>query len=960
MDTVILDVVIGLMLAYLVLALLVTKVQETLIGQLGTSRKHTLHDMLEEALQGDATLKVNLLQNPLIFALFKGEGINKGVMRAQGPSAIPSDLFARVLLVEVFHDGKNNHPKEKFATPLLFVQNLDANTQTANAKVLGVLRALVAGNEKGWPQYEAAIAAWFDQVGERADGWYQRKAMLWGLLLSFLLAAALNVNTFQLAERLAGDPDLRRSFVALAQRGLDEFGSGDANAAAAKLDTLKPADRAYNALSAASRELHTLFFKNSKYAGFDPNRQELTLIAEARLLTPIQACARAGSPFAKRTNGKTHLLSNPETWEQLMPPLMAEVQALTLPDNFETSEPDPEASAPEGAPAAASQPAPGCKRLEPQKNGCADPPKPPPAPAKAGTRNERLRTMHACLSGLVGWVDKAVGAEPGDATLASGVSAAVKSLKEAGDAVKEMIEDAGSSLLVNQLYRRDPDAFENCAGLPGMTRARLRSCVDSATTGQISLPIGWTGRNIRETFCTVKKVPKDEYADASGCWGGAEPYKGHDGLGIPALALTGPTNWDIAFALAGLVVTALFVALGAPFWFDLLGRFVKMRAAGTPPQTLDQKSTPTDAGSGAAGPGSGPAGGPEPFSDARNDFERLLTIADKMALQTALHVTASGVLDDATRRALVPRAKELGVELANTDELSLLAFLKIVERMPAALAKFDSRNAGSTDTLKQAQGDLLTHLSALAPPLAAALGFPARAPEGGTLDRDELRALAMLYLVKQAGQSTPDPVPSLAELSVLARDTRIGRIQDWPAEVVRPLLALTHDKLAQPELKKRLERAGAKWLDWAFGELGQTQASKDRPEESNPRVVAYLAAARLPGKGDNTDWCGAFLAWVVTQYNAEGQDDLPTPPDSAATAKAWENWGDERIGDPQPGDVVVLFRDKRRDCFHVAFVVEVKSDGSLLVLGGNQDDPGCVSFGRWGRESVFKMRRKPA
>lgn len=955
MDTVILDVAIGLILAYLVLALLVTKVQETLVGQLGTSRKHTLHDMLEEALQGDATLKNNLLQNPLIFALFKGQGTKKGKMRAQGPSAIPSDLFARVLLVEVFKDGKNNHPKEKFKTPLIFVQNLDASTKTVNEKVLGVLRALVAGSEEGWPQYEAAIAAWFDQVGDRANGWYQRKAMLWGLLLSLLLAAALNVNTFQLAERLAGDPDLRRSVVALAQRAVDEFGSGSTKTAAATLPTQAPAVRVDQALEAASNQLRDLFFKHSKFAAFDPNRQELTLNVDNQLRTPIQACALAGSPFSQQSNGKRSLLSNPETWMQLMPPLRAEMKVLRLPE--------PEA---QWARSAASVPS-AASAASAASNGCIGKPNSKadnckPRQAELGTRDERLRTAHACLSGLVGWVGMAIGAQPEDATLTAGVSAAVKSLNEASDALQEMIENTGSSLLVNQLYRRDPDAFNACAELPGMTRGRLRSCIDSATTGQISIPVGWTGRNIRETFCVVKKIPKGDASATSDCWGGAEPFKGHAGLGLTGLVLTGPTTWDLVFAFVGLLVTALFVALGAPFWFDLLGRFVKMRAAGTPPQTQEQKPAAVSGGAEAAGTGSETAGGKEPFSDARNDFERLMTIGDKMALQTELHVTPSGILDEETRRALVPRAKELGVELGDTDELSLLAFLKIVNKMPAALAGFDSRTgaAAPTDALKQAQSDLHAHLAALAAPLATALGFAGRLVQ----DRDEQRALAMLYLVKLAGQSSPDAVPSLAELNVLARDTRIGRnVQDWTAEAARPLLALTADKLVQPEMAKRLQRAGAKWLDWAFGELGQTQASRNRPEESNPRVVAYLGAAGLSGQGDNTDWCGAFLAWVVTQYNAEVsarmQDSLPDPPASPATAKAWADWGTERTGDPQPGDVVVLFRDRRKDAFHAALVVQLKSDGSLMVLGGNQDDPGCVSCGTWDRASVFKVRRKP-
>lgn len=937
MDTVILDVVIGLILAYLVLALLVTKVQEMLVGQLGTSRKHTLHDMLDEALQRDAGLKAAMLQNPLISALYQGTNSGKGVLRAGGPSAIPSDLFTRVLLVEVFKDGKNNHPKERYESPLLFVQDLDTRTHAANEQVLGVLRALVAGRERSWPDYESAIAAWFDQVGERANGWFQRKALLWGLAVSIALAGLLNVNTFQLAERLAGDPDLRRSTLALAQRAVEEFGTRPASDSAAP-PVRRPADRAYDALMTANQQLHTLFFKNSKYASFDPNRQALPAIGD-EVATAVEACAQAGSPFAD-SKGKRNLLSNPETWEQLMPPMLAEVQALALPERFNT----PKAQMP-----AASATWPQARTTPTAK---------PDATRQviSRTREDRLRALHGCLGGLVGWVDKAVGAQPGDAALASGVSAATKALRDASDALREMIEDAGSSLIVNRLYLRDPEAFESCARLPGMTRANLRACVSSATNGEISLPVGWTGRNIRETFCEVVEVaPGTATATATATTCGAASFKGHPGLGIQPLALQGPQAASIAAWLAGILVTAVFAALGAPFWFDLLGRFVKMRAAGTPPppqeRRADASAASPDAGGGAGGTPSGGPAAAEPFSDARNDFERTLTVADKMAVQTALHVTATGLLDEPTRRALVPRAKELGLSLANTDELSLLAFMKITDKLPSALSRFDDRTGSGA--AQQAQGDLPTHVDALAAALCDAFGFRSRS----TKERDEQRALAMLWLIRNP--SAPG-VPDLGSLSTLARDTRLGRnLQDWPADVAAPLLALTAAQLTPGSLK----RAAAPWLDWALGELGQTQASRDRPEDSNPRVVAYLTAGQQRNVGDNTDWCGAFLAWVVTQYNAEASEhadlQLPPPPNEPARAVSWADWGEERTGDPQPGDVVVLYRDRRKDSFHVALLVELKPDGSLWLVGGNQDDPGCVSCGHRDRASVFKVRRPP-
>lgn len=43
-------------------------------------------------------------------------------------------------------------------------------------------------------------------------------------------------------------------------------------------------------------------------------------------------------------------------------------------------------------------------------------------------------------------------------------------------------------------------------------------------------------------------------------------------------------RWQTARKLLGLLLTVFAVSLGAPFWFDLLNKFVNVRAAGTPPE----------------------------------------------------------------------------------------------------------------------------------------------------------------------------------------------------------------------------------------------------------------------------------------------------------------------------------------------------------------------------------------
>ena len=47
--------------------------------------------------------------------------------------------------------------------------------------------------------------------------------------------------------------------------------------------------------------------------------------------------------------------------------------------------------------------------------------------------------------------------------------------------------------------------------------------------------------------------------------------------------------------VAGLLFTAIAASLGAPFWFDILSKFVAIRGAGTPPPKATIPSKPDDA-----------------------------------------------------------------------------------------------------------------------------------------------------------------------------------------------------------------------------------------------------------------------------------------------------------------------------------------------------------------------------
>src|SRR5207248_1929782 len=72
---------------------------------------------------------------------------------------------------------------------------------------------------------------------------------------------------------------------------------------------------------------------------------------------------------------------------------------------------------------------------------------------------------------------------------------------------------------------------------------------------QMGVPIGWSGGFVREGTTAVVSA--------------------------------------VLVKLAGLLITVFAIALGAPFWFDLLSKVVSLRSPGNPP--AKSKATPADA-----------------------------------------------------------------------------------------------------------------------------------------------------------------------------------------------------------------------------------------------------------------------------------------------------------------------------------------------------------------------------
>ena len=108
--------------------------------------------------------------------------------------------------------------------------------------------------------------------------------------------------------------------------------------------------------------------------------------------------------------------------------------------------------------------------------------------------------------------------------------------------------DAAATLAERVTHATDEKLFDECLALDREKRAAAKQC-----QSLIGLADAVTSRNASLAQLPIGK-PRD---------------------------LSWPTTWERfgTFALAGLgwLLTALALSLGAPFWFDFLGRFVNVR-----------------------------------------------------------------------------------------------------------------------------------------------------------------------------------------------------------------------------------------------------------------------------------------------------------------------------------------------------------------------------------------------
>ncbi|MFN2565878.1 MAG: hypothetical protein ABR499_12855 [Gemmatimonadaceae bacterium] len=209
-----LDVVLGLIFLYLLLALACTAVNE-LIAQWLNMRATTLwqglHSLLQVNAPGGAApeLLATLYSHPLIAGLSQprrtalGKRINRSL-----PSYIPSRVFATALLDTIkpagdtgpatladFRTTVRQLPPELRRPLLLFIDDAGSDIE----------------------RLRTSVGRWFEDSMQRVSGLYKRKTQVVTLATAFVITCVLNADSVRIWRVLSSNATLRETVVARAQ-----------------------------------------------------------------------------------------------------------------------------------------------------------------------------------------------------------------------------------------------------------------------------------------------------------------------------------------------------------------------------------------------------------------------------------------------------------------------------------------------------------------------------------------------------------------------------------------------------------------------------------------------------------------------------------------------------------------------------------------------------------------------
>ena len=228
----VLDVTIGLIFIYLLLAIMCSAINEW-IASWSNLRAKNLKDAITQLLDGqtdkggqDASWFLKkFYSHPLITGMHKQSKPGGG-----DPAYLPSRVFASVVMDLVTPSQSGTITFQDLEKG---IQNLETGLDEGSRKgdVRQTLLALIQNADRDLTKAQKNIETWFDDTMERMGGWYKRKIQIITIVVASVLVVGANADTIRMTYILWRNPTQRAQMVEVAkERSGQHLGaSQDAN-----------------------------------------------------------------------------------------------------------------------------------------------------------------------------------------------------------------------------------------------------------------------------------------------------------------------------------------------------------------------------------------------------------------------------------------------------------------------------------------------------------------------------------------------------------------------------------------------------------------------------------------------------------------------------------------------------------------------------------------------------------
>ena len=211
-----LDVMVGLIFVYILLAIMCSSINEWFAGLLHL-RSGTLTTAVQHLLdsQDQPGGVANDPTATWMVQQFKSHPLIDGMKQPNGdlPSYIPSRTFATAVMDLV---------TPKVQGPLTFTELQQGLGNLPDGDVKRALLALTQDAQDDLEKAQKNIEKWFDDAMDQASGWYKRKAALVTFLIAVALTLGTDADTIQITQNLWTNPTARAKIVAEANAKVEQ------------------------------------------------------------------------------------------------------------------------------------------------------------------------------------------------------------------------------------------------------------------------------------------------------------------------------------------------------------------------------------------------------------------------------------------------------------------------------------------------------------------------------------------------------------------------------------------------------------------------------------------------------------------------------------------------------------------------------------------------------------------